>query len=100
MQRSGGYLEVDCLRKRTYVTGDVAVSGASAYVGAQFGAMGGPLGVAAGALLGAGAGILTTTFLSDFKFMDVDNDGEQDSIGDAIKKGAKSLIDEVGSWFK
>ena len=31
--------------------------------------------------------------------MDVDNDGERDSVGDAIKKGTKGLIDNVSSWF-
>ncbi|WP_299745439.1 ribonuclease YeeF family protein [uncultured Rossellomorea sp.] len=90
------------------VTGDVAIAGASiaasAMAGAKFGAMagvafGGPVGVAVGAVVGAGIGILVTTALSDVKFMDVDGDGESDSIGDAIKKGTTSIIDKVGSWF-
>ncbi|MGG3889379.1 ribonuclease YeeF family protein [Metabacillus fastidiosus] len=90
------------------VVGDVAVAGASiaasaavgAKVGAMAGAFGGPVGVAVGAVAGAAAGIVVTTVLSDFKFMDIDNDGKSDSIGDAVKKGTKGLIDKVGSWFK
>ncbi|MCG1021167.1 ribonuclease YeeF family protein [Sutcliffiella horikoshii] len=90
------------------VTGDVVVAGASiagsAYAGAKAGAVagafiGGPVGVAVGAVVGAAAGIVVTTVLSDVKFMDVDNDGKKDSIGDAIKKGTTKIIDSVGSWF-
>jgi len=31
--------------------------------------------------------------------MDIDNDGEADSIGDAIKQGTKGIINKVSSWF-
>lgn len=90
------------------VTGDVVVAGASiaaaAYTGAKIGALvgsfGGPVGFAVGTVAGAAAGIVVTSLLSDFKFMDVDNDGKSDSIGDAIKKGTTGLINKVGSWFK
>ena len=89
------------------VTGDVVIAGASiwgaAYAGAQAGAFagvwGGPVGVAVGAVAGAVGGMVVTTVLSDFKLMDVDGDGESDSIGDAIKKGTTGLINKVGSWF-
>ncbi|MGM0853711.1 MAG: ribonuclease YeeF family protein [Bacillota bacterium] len=86
------------------VTGDVAVAGASiassAYVGALAGgAIGGPVGLAVGAVAGAAFGMITTSLLSDLKFMDVDNDGKGDSIGDAIKKGTTGIINKVGSWF-
>jgi hypothetical protein len=89
------------------VTGDVVVAGASiaasaaagAKVGALVGTVGGPVGVVAGTVVGAVAGIAVSTLLSDFKFMDVDNDGKSDSVGDAIKKGTTALIDKVGSWF-
>ncbi|WP_168733973.1 T7SS effector LXG polymorphic toxin [Metabacillus sediminilitoris] len=89
------------------VTGDVVVAGASiaasaaagAKVGALVGTVGGPVGVIAGTAVGAVAGIAVSTLLSDFKFMDVDNDGKSDSVGDAIKKGTTALIDKVGSWF-
>ena len=60
---------------------------------------GGPVGVAVGAVAGAVGGMVVTTVLSDFKLMDVDGDGESDSIGDAIKKGTTGLINKVGSWF-
>lgn len=90
------------------VTGDVAVAGvsmaASAWAGAQAGAsvgvFGGPVGVVAGAAVGLIAGVVVTTFLSEAKFFDVNNDGKDDSIGDAIKIGTKGLIDSVSSWFK
>lgn len=90
------------------VTGDVAVAGvsmaASAWAGAQAGAsvgvFGGPVGVVAGAAAGLIAGVVVTTFLSEAKFFDVNNDGKDDSIGDAIKIGTKGLIDSVSSWFK
>lgn len=90
------------------VTGDVVVAGASiaasAAAGAKIGvvagaALGGPVGVAVGAAAGALAGIVVTTLLSDLKFMDVDNDGKKDSVGDAIKKGTTGIINKVGSWF-
>ncbi|MFC4025270.1 LXG domain-containing protein [Oceanobacillus longus] len=90
------------------VTGDVAVAGVSiagsAYAGAKAGALagtfiGGPVGVAVGAVVGAAAGIVVTTLLSDMKFMDVDNDGKSDSIGDAIKKGTTGIMNKIGSWF-
>ncbi|MDL4842647.1 LXG domain-containing protein [Aquibacillus rhizosphaerae] len=86
------------------VTGDVAVAGASiassAYAGALVGgAIGGPVGIAVGAAVGALAGIAVSTILSDIKFMDVDNDGKSDSIGDAIKKGTTGIINKIGSWF-
>jgi hypothetical protein len=32
--------------------------------------------------------------------MDVNNDGKNDSIGDAIKIGTTGMIDSVSSWFK
>ena len=90
------------------VTGDVAVAGASmaasafagAKVGAAAGALGGPVGVVAGATVGLIAGVVVTTLLSEVKFFDVNNDGKDDSIGDAIKIGTKGLIDSVSSWFK
>ncbi|MFJ7825339.1 ribonuclease YeeF family protein [Psychrobacillus sp. NPDC096623] len=90
------------------VSGDVAVAGvsmaASAWAGAQagatVGAFGGPVGVVAGAAAGLIAGVVVTTFLSEAKFFDVNNDGKDDSIGDAIKIGTKGLIDSVSSWFK
>ncbi|MDQ0273323.1 ribonuclease YeeF family protein [Cytobacillus purgationiresistens] len=90
------------------VVGDVAIAGASiaasaaagAKVGAIAGTFGGPVGVAVGATVGAIVGIGVTTLLSDVKFMDVDGDGKSDSVGDAIKKGTKGIIDKVGSWFK
>lgn len=90
------------------VTGDVAVAGASiaasAWAGAKIGALvgvsGGPLGVAVGAVVGLAFGIIATAVLSEVKFMDVDNDGELDSIGDAIKKGTTGIINKVSSWFK
>lgn len=90
------------------VVGDVAVAGVSiaasaaagAKVGALAGTFGGPVGVAVGAVAGAAVGVLVSSVLSDFKFMDVDGDGKSDSVGDAIKKGTKGLIDKVGSWFK
>ncbi|GGA19223.1 ribonuclease YeeF family protein [Psychrobacillus lasiicapitis] len=89
------------------VTGDVAVAGASiaasAWAGAQTGALmgsfGGPVGVAAGAVAGLVTGIVVTTVLSEIDIMDVDNDGQKDSIGDAIKIGTKGVIDKVSSWF-
>lgn len=93
------------------VAGDVVIAGssivASAYAGALAGGViGGPVGLAVGALAGALAGIFITTALSDLKFMDVDNDGELDSIGDAIKKGTTALLDDIGEginsivpWF-
>ncbi|RIW38950.1 hypothetical protein D3H55_00945 [Bacillus salacetis] len=89
------------------ITGDVVVAGASiwgsAFAGAQAGAyagtLGGPVGIAVGAVAGAVGGIVVTTLLSDLKLMDVDGDGESDSVGDAIKKGTTALIDKVGSWF-
>ncbi|MBO0603735.1 hypothetical protein I2483_18895 [Sporosarcina sp. E16_3] len=90
------------------VTGDVAVAGASiaasAWMGAQAGAyigvFGGPLGVVAGAAVGLVMGVVVTAFLSEFKIMDVNNDGKTDSIGDAIKIGTTGIIDKVSSWFK
>lgn len=90
------------------VTGDVAVAGVSmaasawagAYAGAAAGALGGPVGVVAGAAVGLVAGVIVTAALSEFKIMDVNNDGRNDSIGDAIKIGTKGLIDSVSSWFK
>lgn len=90
------------------VTGDVAVAGASmaasaffgAKAGAAAGALGGPVGVVAGAAVGLVAGVIVTAALSEFKIMDVNNDGRDDSIGDAIKIGTKGLIDSVSSWFK
>lgn len=90
------------------VTGDVAVAGASmaasafagAKVGAAAGVFGGPVGVVAGAAVGLVAGVVVTTLLSEAKFFDVNNDGKDDSIGDAIKIGTKGLIDSVSSWFK
>lgn len=86
------------------VTGDVAVAGASiassAYVGALAGgAIGGPIGLAVGAVAGAAVGMITTSLLSDLKFMDIDSDGKGDSIGDAIKKGTTGIINKIGSWF-
>lgn len=89
------------------VTGDVAVAGASmaasAWAGAQAGAMvgvaGGPVGVVAGAVVGLVVGVAVTAVLSEVKIMDVDGDGESDSIGDAIKIGTKGLIDGVAGWF-
>ncbi len=90
------------------VTGDVAVAGASiaasawagVQVGVYVGALGGPLGVVVGAGVGLVAGVVSTYLLSELKIMDVDNDGEKDSVGDAIKIGTKGLIDNVSSWFK
>lgn len=90
------------------VTGDVAVAGASmaasawlgAKTGAAAGALGGPVGVVAGAAVGLVVGVVVTAALSEFKIMDVNNDGRDDSIGDAIKIGTKGLIDSVSSWFK
>ena len=90
------------------VTGDVAVAGvsmaASAWAGAQTGAMagalGGPVGVVAGAVVGLAAGIFVTALLSELDIADVNNDGESDSISDAIKIGTKGIIDSVSSWFK
>lgn len=90
------------------VTGDVAVAGASmaasawagAQAGATVGAFGGPIGVVAGAAAGLIAGVVVTTLLSEVKIFDVNNDGKDDSIGDAIKIGTKGLIDSVSSWFK
>ena len=73
---------------------------AGAEVGAYVGALGGPLGVAVGAGVSLVAGVVSTYLLSELKIMDVDNDGEKDSVGDAIKIGAKGLIDTVSSWFK
>ena len=89
------------------VTGDVAVAGASmaasAWAGAQAGAMvgvaGGPVGVVAGAVVGLVVGVAVTAVLSEVKIMDVNGDGESDSIGDAIKIGTKGLIDGVAGWF-
>ncbi|MEI4768666.1 LXG domain-containing protein [Psychrobacillus sp. FJAT-51614] len=90
------------------VTGDVAVAGASMVVsalagakaGAAAGVFGGPVGIVAGAAAGLLAGIIVTTVLSEIKPMDVNNDGKNDSIGDAIKIGTTGLINEVSSWFK
>lgn len=90
------------------VTGDVAIAGASmaasawlgAKTGAAAGALGGPVGVVAGAAVGLVVGVVVTAALSEFKIMDVNNDGRDDSIGDAIKIGTKGLIDSVSSWFK
>jgi hypothetical protein len=90
------------------VTGDVVVAGASmaasAWAGAQMGAtlgvVGGPVGVAAGAVIGLAVGIIATAVLSELKIMDVNNDGKNDSIGDAIKIGTTGMIDSVSSWFK
>ncbi|MFB5085991.1 LXG domain-containing protein [Psychrobacillus sp. PGGUH221] len=90
------------------VTGDVAVAGASmvasAWTGAKMGAIvgagGGPVGIAVGAVVGLVAGVVATALLSELKFMDVNNDGKKDSIGDAIKIGTTGLIDSVSSWFK
>ncbi|SDM41555.1 LXG domain of WXG superfamily protein [Psychrobacillus sp. OK028] len=90
------------------VTGDVAIAGASmaasawagAQAGATVGAFGGPVGVVAGAAAGLIAGVVVTTLLSEVKIFDVNNDGQNDSIGDAIKIGTKGLIDSVSSWFK
>lgn len=90
------------------VTGDVVVAGASIASSAAFGAkagaaagaaLGGPVGIVVGAAVGAVAGIIVTSLLSDLKFMDVDNDGKKDSVGDAIKKGTTGIINKVGSWF-
>lgn len=89
------------------VTGDVAVAGASmaasAWAGAQAGAMigvaGGPVGVVAGAVVGLVVGVAVTAVLSEVKIMDVNGDGQSDSIGDAIKIGTKGLIDGVAGWF-
>lgn len=90
------------------VTGDVAVAGvsigASAWLGAQTGAaagaLGGPVGVVAGAVVGLAVGVIVTTAMNEVKIFDVNNDGQKDSIGDAIKIGTKGLIDSVSSWFK
>ena len=60
----------------------------------------GVFGVAVSAGVGLVAGVVSTYLLCEFKIMDVDNDGERDSVGDAIKKGTKGLIDNVSSWFK
>ncbi|WP_419961274.1 ribonuclease YeeF family protein [Psychrobacillus sp. BM2] len=90
------------------VTGDVAVAGvsigASAWLGAQTGAaagaLGGPVGVVAGAVVGLAVGVIVTTAMNEIKIFDVNNDGQKDSVGDAIKIGTKGLIDSVSSWFK
>ena len=89
------------------VTGDVAIAGASmaaaAWTGAQAGAMvgaaGGPIGVVAGAVAGLFFGAVVTTILNEAKIMDVNGDGQSDSIGDAIKIGTKGMIDGIASWF-
>ena len=90
------------------VTGDVVVAGTSmaasawagAWTGATAGSLGGPVGVVAGAVVGLFAGIVVTTVMNEVDLMDVNNDGQKDSIGDAIKIGTKGLIDSVSSWFK
>ncbi|MFJ7932762.1 ribonuclease YeeF family protein [Sporosarcina sp. NPDC096371] len=90
------------------VTADVTIAGvsiaASAYgaatAGAYVGAIGGPLGVAVGAGVGLLFGVAATFFLNEVKLMDIDSDGKKDSVGDAIKKGTKGIIDKVSSWFK
>lgn len=90
------------------VTGDVVVAGTSmaasawagAYTGAMAGSIGGPVGVVAGAVVGLFAGIVVTTVMNELDLLDVNNDGQKDSIGDAIKIGTKGLIDSVSSWFK
>ncbi|WP_404469219.1 ribonuclease YeeF family protein [Sutcliffiella horikoshii] len=89
------------------VTGDVVIAGASiaasaaagAKVGAMMGVAGGPVGFAVGTVVGAAVGLFVSSALDDYKFMDFDKDGENDSIGDAIKKGTTGIINKIGSWF-
>ncbi|TCP31199.1 WXG superfamily protein probably secreted by type VII secretion system [Scopulibacillus darangshiensis] len=85
------------------IVSDVAVGvasiGASAFAGGQLGALAGawagPVGMAAGFLIGAG----TSYFLSEVKWFDVDGDGKSDSVGDVIQKGTTKAIEGVKHFF-